>query len=292
MRLRIFPARVVLLVVVAAGGLGSCRLAAAQGQEYVKARYTKYEYRIPMRDGVRLFTSVYVPKEQSELCPIMLLRTPYDVGPYGVDEYKSDLGPSPLFGNEGYIFAYQDVRGRWMSEGEYVNMRPHRPTKNGSQEIDESTDTYDTIDWLIKNIRNHNGKVGMWGISYPGFYTAAGMIDAHPALKAASPQAPIADWFAGDDWHHNGALFLPHAFNFLAGFGHPRPRPIKKDDEKPFDYGTPDGYAFYLEMGPLSNANKKFYKDDVPFWNEMMRHSNYDGFWAARNLRPHLKDIR
>jgi putative CocE/NonD family hydrolase len=266
--------------------------AAAQGIEQVKARYTKYEYRIPMRDGVRLFTSVYVPKDQSETYPILLLRTPYNVAPYGVDEYKSDLGPSALFGNEGYIVAYQDVRGRWMSEGEYVNMRPHRPSKNGSREIDESTDTYDTIDWLIKNLKNHNGKVGMWGISYPGFYTAAGMIDAHPALKAASPQAPIADWFAGDDWHHNGALFLPHAFNFLAGFGHPRPQPIKKDDEKPFDYGTPDGYAFYLELGPLSNANKKYFKDDVAFWTEMMQHANYDDFWTARNLRPHLKNIK
>ena len=179
-----------------------------------------------------------------------------------------------------------------MSEGEFVNMRPHRAAKNGPQDIDESTDTYDTIDWLLKNIPNHNGKVGMWGISYPGFYTAAGMIDAHPALKAASPQAPIVDWFAGDDWHHNGALFLPHAFNFLASFGHPRPEPIKKAPERKFDYGTPDGYAFYLELGPLSNVNKKYFKDDVPFWNEMMRHSNYDDFWAARNLRPHLKNIR
>lgn len=280
------------LVVMAVGLCLAPRPAVAQGVEQIRARYTKYEYRIPMRDGVRLFTAVYVPKSQSENYPILFYRTPYAVGPYGVDEYKSDLGPSPLFGNDGYIFAYQDVRGRWMSEGEYVNVRPHRATRNGPTEIDESTDTYDTIEWLLKNVKNHNGKVGMWGISYPGFYTSAGMIDAHPALKASSPQAPIADWFAGDDWHHNGALFLPHAFNFLASFGHPRPQPIKKDSRPSFDYGTPDGYAFYLEMGPLSNADSKHFKGDVPFWNEMMQHPNYDEFWTARNLRPHLKEIK
>src|SRR5206468_2011326 len=149
---------------------------AAQGVESVKANYTKYEYRIPMRDGVRLFTAVYVPKDQTQRYPILLTRTPYSVRPYGEDAYKSGLGPSPLFANDGYIFVYQDVRGRWMSEGEFVNMRPHRPQKNGSQDIDESTDTYDTIDWLIQHVPNHNGRVGMWGISYPGFYTAPGMI--------------------------------------------------------------------------------------------------------------------
>jgi putative CocE/NonD family hydrolase len=285
---RVAPALLALIPAFACGQ----PTAVAQGVDQVKARYTKYEYRIPMRDGARLFTAVYVPKDTSETYPILLLRTPYSIAPYGVDEYKSDLGPSPLFGNEGYIVAYQDVRGRWMSDGEYVNMRPHRPSKGSSLEIDESTDTFDTIDWLIKNVRNHNGKVGMWGISYPGFYAAAGMIDAHPALKAASPQAPIADWFAGDDWHHNGALLLPHSFDFFAFFGHPRPQPIKKSKDSRFDYGTPDGYAFYLEMGPLANANTKFFKDDVAFWTEMMQHANYDDFWTARNLRPHLKDIK
>ncbi len=177
-----------------------------------------------MRDGVRLFTAVYVPKDTSQRYPILLSRTPYSCQPYGEDAYKGNLGPSELFGKEGYIVAYQDVRGRWMSEGEFVNMRPHLDTKSGPKDIDESTDTYDTIDWLIKKLPNHNGRVGMWGISYPGFYTAAGMIDAHPALKAASPQAPVTDWFTGDDWHHNGAFFLPHAFSFLASNGHPRPR--------------------------------------------------------------------
>ncbi len=210
-----------------AGPLSS-RDAAAQGLEQVKASYTKYEYRIPMRDGKRLFTAVYAPKDQSQRYPILLTRTPYSVQPYGVDQYKGDLGPSPLAGKAGYIFVYQDVRGRWMSEGSFVDMRPYEPAKKGPTGVDESSDTWDTIEWLIKHVDNHNGKVGMWGISYPGFYASMGMIDAHPALKAVSPQAPIADWFLGDDWHHHGALMLPHAFNFMAVFGRPRPQPIKK----------------------------------------------------------------
>ena len=166
-----------------------------------------------------------------------------------------------------------------------------RTHKTSPTDIDESTDTFDTIDWLIKHVPNHNGRVGMWGISYPGFYTAAGMIDAHPALKAASPQAPVTDWFTGDDWHHNGAFQLPHAFNFLASFGHPRPEPTKKQTER-FDHGTPDGYAFFLKLGPLSNVNMRYFKNDVPFWNEIMQHGTFDQFWQERNLRPHLKNIK
>jgi putative CocE/NonD family hydrolase len=264
--------------------------AAAQGLEYVKANYTKYEYRIPMRDGKKLFTAVYVPKDESKKYPIMLLRTPYNVRPYGVDDYKAELGPSPLFGKSGYIFAYQDVRGRWMSEGEFVNMRPHNTAKKDT-DSDESSDTWDTIAFLIKRIPNNNGRVGQWGISYPGFYTAAGTIDAHPALKASSPQAPVTDWFIGDDWHHNGALFLPHMFNFLANFGRPRTGPVKKFDYK-FDHDTPDGYDFFLRMGPLAKANERYFKDEVAFWSEAMRHGSYDDFWKARNLRQHLKNIK
>src|SRR5256712_12400588 len=177
-----------------------------QGLECVKENYTKHEYTIPMRDGVRLFTSVYIPKDRSISYPILLSRTPYSVAPYGEDRYRENVGPSPLFAKEGYIIVYQDVRGRWMSEGEFEHVRPHRPVKNGPKDIDESTDTYDSIDWLVKNIAGHNGRVGMWGICYPGFYTAAGMIDAHPALKAVSPQAPVSDWFASADWRHNGAI--------------------------------------------------------------------------------------
>jgi uncharacterized protein len=262
----------------------------AQGLEFVQAHYTKFEYRIPMRDGAKLFTAVYVPKDDAVRFPILLLRTPYSVGPYGADRYKTDIGPSPLFAKAGYIFAYQDVRGRYLSEGAFMDVRPQNPNK-GPKDIDESSDTYDTIDWLVKHVGNNNGRVGQWGISYPGFYTAAGMIDAHPALKASSPQAPIADWFIGDDFHHNGCLFLPHSFNFLANFGRPRPEPTVKSPPH-FEHGTPDGYDFFLKMGPLANADVRYLKGDVAFWNEIMRHGNYDEFWQARNLRPHLKDIK
>jgi uncharacterized protein len=263
----------------------------AQSADEVKAAYTKHEYQVPMRDGVKLFTSVYAPKDTSQKYPILLIRTPYSVAPYGADEYKTRVGPSPLFEQEGYIFVYQDVRGRWMSEGTFMDVRPHNPKKSGPADIDESSDTYDTIDWLIKNIPNHNGRVGMWGISYPGFYAAMGLMEAHPALKAVSPQAPIADWFIGDDFHHNGALWLPHAFNFFSGFGQPRPRPTT-EGPKPFVHGTPDGYKFFLEMGPLTNADKKYYKGNIAFWNEMMAHPNYDEFWQARNTRPHLVNVK
>jgi putative CocE/NonD family hydrolase len=269
----------------------SARGAVAQGLEYTKAHYTKYEYKIPMRDRARLFTAVYVPKDTSQSYPILMTRTPYSVQPYGVASFKSDLGPSPAFGKEGYIFVYQDVRGRWMSEGQFVDMRPYQAEKRGPRDVDESSDTFDTIDWLIKNIPNHNGRVGQWGISYPGFYTSCGMIDAHPALKASSPQAPIADWFAGDDWHHNGALFLTHAFNFLATQGRPRPEPTR-EFRSTFKHGTPDGYKFFLELGTLAQMDKVHLKGEVAFWNELMRHSSYDDFWQARNLRPHLKKIR
>ncbi|HVW02361.1 MAG TPA: CocE/NonD family hydrolase, partial [Planctomycetaceae bacterium] len=289
-----FDSRAVCRRALALASLVACCPAAwvqAQGLEAVKAQYTKYEYRIPMRDGTKLFTAVYAPKDQSKTYPILLTRTPYSCRPYGVDAYKGDLGPSPIFGKEAYIFVYQDVRGRWMSEGEFVNMRPYLANKQGPQDFDETSDAYDTIDWLVKHVPNHNGKVGMWGISYPGFYTACGIIDAHPALKAASPQAPVTDWFIGDDWHHNGALILPHVFNFMAVFGRPRPEPTKKFDPK-FDHETPDGYQFFLELGPLPNANERHFKDDVAFWKDVMAHGTYDDFWKARNIRQHLKDIK
>lgn len=266
-------------------------LALAQGLDYIKAHYTKYEFRIPVRDGKKLFTAVYVPKDTSQTCPVLLLRTPYSVGPYGVDNYKTSLGPSEKLAKEGYIFAYQDVRGRNESEGEFVNVRPHIPNKRGPNDVDESSDTYDTIDWLVKNVANNNGRVGMWGISYPGFYAAMGAIDAHPALKASSPQAPVADWFIGDDFHHNGAFFLVHAFNFFASFG--RPRPERATIPQPrFEHGTPDGYQFFLDIGPLANADERHFKNKIAFWQELMAHGAYDDFWKARNILPHLKKMR
>ena len=258
----------------------------------VKAFYTKTEQSIPMRDGVKLFTAIYAPKDQSQKYPIMLYRTPYSVAPYGPNAYRASLGPSSFFQNEKFIFVYQDVRGRLMSEGEFVDVRPHETKKTSPKDIDESTDTYDTIDWLLKNVPNNNGRVGMWGISYPGFYASMGVIDAHPALKAASPQAPIADWFIGDDFHHNGTLFLAHTFNFFSSFGLPRPAPTTEGPRRRFTHGTPDGYRFFLDLGPVANANPKYLKGEIAFWNDLMNHPNYDDFWQARDIRPHLRNIK
>jgi uncharacterized protein len=262
-----------------------------QGLEYVKAHYTKHEYSIPMRDGIRLFTAAYVPKDHTSPYAILLKRTPYSVGPYGSDRYAENLGPSSLMAKEGYIFVYQDVRGRWMSEGQFEHVRPHRPIKNSNKEIDEGTDTYDTIDWLLKNIAGHNGRVGIWGVSYPGFYAAAGLIEAHPALKAVSPQAPVADWFASDDWHHNGAFLLAHAFGWFAGAGWPFSKPTTVYPGRRLEREIEDGYEFFLRLGPMRNVNEKYLKGEIPFWNEMMKRESRDDWWKARNIRSHLKKV-
>jgi putative CocE/NonD family hydrolase len=270
----------------------------AQQQEladYIKSNYTKREVSIPMRDGVKLFTSIYEPKDASQKYPIMLNRTPYSVAPYGVDKYKFSLGPNDLFAREGYIFVYQDVRGRMMSEGEYEDVRPYIPNKTGKQ-IDETSDAYDTVEWLVKNVANNNGRVGVYGISYPGFYTSMAGIDNHPAVKAISPQAPIADWFRGDDMHHNGALFLAQNYNFFVFFGQPRPGPVSTFDYlKPFKWGTGDGYKFYLEMGGLKDSGE-IYQQHLgarsKFWDQIIAHPNYDQFWKERNVLPNLKNIK
>ena len=264
--------------------------------EYIKANYTKREVMIPVRDGVKLFTAIYEPKDKSQKYPILLNRTPYSVAPYGGDKYKMSLGPDELFAKEGYIFVYQDVRGRMMSEGAFEDVRPDIENKT-NKDIDESTDTYDTIDWLIKNVENNNGRVGTFGISYPGFYTSAGSIDSHPALKACSPQAPVSDWFHGDDMHHNGALFLAQNFAFFSGFGQPRPAPTDNNKHiTPFKFGTGDGYKFYLEtIGGLGNSDDYYRKitgKEIKFWNDMQAHPNYDGFWKDRNILPKLKNVK
>ena len=257
-----------------------------------KANYTKYEYRIPMRDGKRLFTAVYVPNDRGRPHPILLQRTPYSIRPYGIDQFPEGLQPFALFDRGGYIFVYQDVRGRWMSEGEFVHMRPHNP-KKAPHDIDESTDAYDTIDWLLKNVQGHNGRVGLWGVSYPGFYAAAGMIDAHPALVAVSPQAPQADWFMGDDWRHNGALLALNMLNFLAVIDRPHPAPTTKQTPPAFVHDTPDGIRLLLEARFARAAVGKHYlKGESRFWDEAIQHNTYDDFWRARNLRPHLKDVK
>lgn len=281
----------ILVLVAAAHALPQPAPADAERREYIQTHYTKYEHRIPMRDGVRLFTSVYAPKDAAQSYPFLIRRTPYTVSPYGVDDYLEMPSNLEKFYREGFIFVNQDVRGRIQSEGEFVNARPHLPVKRGPKDIDESTDTYDTIDWLVRNVPCNNGKAGIWGISYPGFYAAMAAIDAHPALKAASPQAPIGDWFMGDDWRHNGALFLAHSFYFFSSFGRPWIEPGRLSPMF-FQPGTPDGYDFFLRLGPLRNIDPSRFGTQAGFWKELMEHDRYDAFWQARNIRPHLKDIR
>ena len=256
----------------------------------VKEHYTKYEYRIPMRDGVHLFTSVYVPKDGTRTYPFLINRTPYSVAPYGVDFYRRQLGPSPEFDKSGYIFVNQDVRGRFMSEGTFVEMRPHIDNKKSKQDVDDSSDLYDTIEWLLKNVPNNNGNAGIWGISYPGFFTSASIIDSHPALKAASPQAPMTDLFMGDDSYHGGAFMLDANFDFY-GFFKPQENPhLPPKTPVPFDFGTKDGYEFYLKAGPTANLSK-YLDGNSALFDDQMRHDTYDEYWKARNLAPHMKNI-
>ena len=261
------------------------------GQEFdVKEHYTKYEYRISMRDGVRLFTAVYVPKDSSHAYPFLINRTPYSVAPYGVDQYRAQLGPSPDFDKAGYIFVMQDVRGRFMSEGTFIEMRPHIDNKKSNKDVDDSSDLYDTVEWLLKNVPNNNGKAGIWGISYPGFFTSASMIDTHPALKAASPQAPMTDLFKGDDAYHGGAFMLAANFGFYSSF-RPQTNPeLPPKVRVPFDYGTPDGYEFFLKAGTLENLGK-FLGGQEALWLDQVHHDTYDEYWKARNLAAHTKNI-
>ncbi len=261
-----------------------------QGKEWIKENYNKKEYRISMRDGITLFTSVYSPKDTTKLYPILMIRTPYTAAPYGEENFPNSLGPNDHFPNSGYIFVFQDVRGKFLSEGEFDNMRAYIPNKTSSKEIDETTDTYDSIDWLIKNIKQNNGNVGIWGISYPGFYAAMSLIDAHPALKAVSPQAPIADWFIGDDMHHNGALTLTMSFNFFKSFDQPR-EGITTTRKSIDPYPSPDMYNFFLKLGPISNIQKKHFHNKLPFWNAIVKHGTYDEFWQSRNNLPHFKNV-
>jgi putative CocE/NonD family hydrolase len=251
--------------------------------------YTKYELRIPMRDGVHLFTRVYIPKDDSQLWPIILTRTPYALKPYGDDNYTTNInGSFRTLAKDKFILVTQDVRGRYGSEGQYVHVRPFNPNK-GPKDTDENSDAYDTIDWLVKNVSNNNGKVGVFGISYPGFYTSMSMIDSHPALKAASPQAPISDWFMGDDIHHNGAFFLSQNFNFFYVFAQKLEDPLHQET-RPFNFQNPDGYDFYLRMGTLANS-EKLMNGRAPEWDEFLAHETYDSFWQARNIRPYLKNV-
>jgi hypothetical protein len=257
----------------------------------VRSNYTKQEYHIAMRDGVKLFTSVYAPKDNRRTYPILLLRTPYSTSPYGAKDFPSSLGPSDSMAREGFIFVYQDVRGRYLSEGEFIDVPPHKSHLDGLTDTDPSTDTYDTIDWLVRNVPNNNGRVGIWGVSYPGFYATFGLINPHPALKAASPQAPMADVGNGDDAYHNGAFFLAANFRFYAGFWPRGPKPDKSPRHKEFKFGTDDQYDFYLRLGPVSNAEDLCFNHANSYWSDMLEHPNYDEFWASRAMSQHMHDL-
>jgi len=263
-----------------------------QDSLWIVENYYKIERHIPMRDGVHLFTSIYIPKDSTEKHPFLMNRTPYSCAPYGENNWKTFwTGFSRYYLREGYILVYQDVRGRWMSEGEYMDIRPFNPNKTKNTDVDEASDTYDAIEWLIKNIPNNNGNVGVSGISYPGFYASMAALSNHPALKAVSPQAPVTDWFFGDDWHHNGAFMMMDAFNFYTHFGYPRPSPTSTG-LKTLDLKSKDNYQFYLQTGAIKNFNEKYLHDSIAFWNEMFAHPNFDDWWKARNPRNFMKDVK
>ncbi len=258
----------------------------------VKAHYTKYEYRIPMRDGVRLFVSVYVPKDTSHPYPFLMTRTPYSVGPYGEDHYKTRLGPSESFDRAGYIFVFEDVRGRYQSEGKFVDMPPQFDRPSSPKDVDESTDMYDTVDWLLKNVPNNNGKVGIWGISYPGFYTSASIINSHPAIKAASPEAPMTNLFEGDDGYHGGAFMLDANFDFYSVF-RPRGQELELPPTTPtgrnFHYGTTDAYEYFLKHYPISNLEAII---KSPLFDDQANNAVYNDYWNPRDVSQHMKGVK
>lgn len=265
---------------------------AQTGKNFVKENYTKIDTTIKMRDGVKLYTVIYMPKDNTQRYPFLIQRTPYSAGPYGDTTYPNRTGTNTALLNEKYIFVNQDVRGRYMSEGTNLEVTPHIANKKGKKDVDESSDTYDTIDWLIKNIKNNNSRAGIYGISYPGFYATASLPGAHPALKAVSPQSPVTDEFIGDDVNHNGAYFLLDNFNFMNYFGKPGKGPVKDYGSQVFTINYPDAYSFFLKMGPLKNTQSETYFNNASYiWNEYLQHDTYDAYWKARNIRTHLKNI-
>ena len=291
-RLWLFRALTIVAALSWAAPVFSPRNAAAGLAEFTRSNYTKFEYEIPMRDGVKLYTAVYSPNDGSQAYPILMLRTPYSIGWYGSDSYPDWLGPSELFTREGFIFVYQDVRGRGRSEGVFVDMPRLKENRDSAGKADESTDSFDTIDWLIKNVPNNNGRVGTWGISYPGFFSAISLIHAHPALKAASPQAPMADVGNGDDAYHNGAFFLAANFRFYTGFWPRGPDPSNSGFASPFDYETADQYDFFLRLGPISNAETLYFNHENEYWTATVSHPRYDAYWSSRALGPQMKNVK
>lgn len=263
---------------------------ASDRQGYFERHYRKAEHRIPMRDGVRLFTQVFSPVDASEPHPIIFFRTPYGIAPYG-EEFTGMTFPSLHCLKENYILVLQDIRGSFMSEGAFEYFHPYRPDKKSAADVDESSDAFDTIEWLLKNVPGHNGKVGVWGISYPGFTAAMAAIAAHPAVAAVSPQAPLADLYMGDDAGHNGALYLNHYADYVYSMGRFQAVPTQDPRPRP-KYPTPDGYAFYLGFGPLKNLTAKFMGDANPVWAATMAHEAYDAYWKELSIYPHLRGIK
>ncbi|MEO6813236.1 MAG: CocE/NonD family hydrolase [Ginsengibacter sp.] len=260
---------------------------------YVKKNFTKIDTAITMRDGIKLYTIIYIPKDNSVKYPFLMERTPYSVAPYGEKNYANSLGPNTDLMHGKYIFVYQDVRGRYMSEGFNLEVTPYIPHKINNEEVDESSDTYDTVDWLLKNIKNNNGRVGLYGISYPGFYATASLPGAHPAIKAVSPQAPVTDEFIGDDVNHNGAFFLLDNFSFMNYYGKERRGPVKDYGSLMFNVKIYDTYNFFLNLGPIKNTQSSQYFDHKSYiWNEYLEHDTYDEYWQKRNIRQYLKNIK
>jgi uncharacterized protein len=262
----------------------------SQSSDRLKEKYDKQEVYITMRDGVKLFTSVYTPKNTSVAHPVLLNRTPYNIEPGGPKSFNIFMQLYERYTSDEYIMVFQDVRGKYMSEGIYEDIRPVLPEKKSNKDIDETTDTWDTVDWLIKNIKNNNGNVGIFGISYPGFYSTMGLINAHPAVKAVSPQAPVTAWFLGDDFHHNGAFFILDCFSFFSGNGYPH-RALTRKGYPGFRWPVPDNYEFFLGIGADKNIAPKFLGDSVRFWNDAFSHPDYDDFWKTRDPRPFLKNV-
>ncbi len=259
-------------------------------QGYLERHYRKAEHLVPMRDGVRLFTQVYSPIDPSEPHPIILVRTPYGIHPYG-SAFRNGLFPGLSYAKEGYIIVLQDIRGRAMSEGTFEYLKPYVKDKKSAADVDESSDAYDTVEWLLKNVPAHNGKVGVWGSSYPGFTAAMAAIDAHPAVRAVSPQAPMADLFLGDDGHHSGALYLAHYTNYLYSMGQVRKGPTSEPIPR-LRFPTPDGYAFFLQMGTLKGLTAKLFDAANKPWQDLMAHESYDAYWKAHSIYQYLRGLK
>jgi uncharacterized protein len=263
----------------------------AQDSAWIRENYYKIERSIPMRDGIKLFTSMYIPKDTTEQHPILMQRTPYSCAPYGEDKWRNfTAGYLRYYLREGYIIVTQDVRGRWMSEGQFVDIRPFIKDKKSATDVDEASDTYDAIDWLVKNVPHNNGRVGVSGGSYPGFYASMAAASGHPALKAVSPQAPVTDWFQGDDFHHNGAFFIMDGWSFYSSFGKPRPKPTTVGPSG-FDFHSQDNYEWWLRAGAIKNI-LKLAGDSIAFWKELYQHPNKDGWWQARDARVAMYNIK